>query len=126
MYGSRLKSLREDNDFRQKEIADKLGIGLRTYQKYESEEIEPKVSALATLAELYDCTIDYILGRTNHPREGLSEFSIENKKIVVGYDKTIHPDGVNRENLIKLLKKELEATLNDSESIQDLINKLEK
>lgn len=124
MYGERLKSLREDNDYKQKEIADKIGIGLRTYQKYESEEIEPKVSVLSFLAQLYGCTIDYILGRTNHPREGISEFAINNKKVSIGYDKNIFPHGVDKKTLIELLQNEVEK--NNNKAIENVIDKLTK
>lgn len=125
MYGKRLKDAREDNDLTQKEVADKIGVGLRTYQKYESEEIEPKMSAFEILANTYNCTIDYLLGRTEHPREGISEFSINGHNVKVNYDKSFYPDGLNKETFIKLLKdsKDIEEaaknilnTLNDTKS----------
>ncbi|WP_139905656.1 helix-turn-helix domain-containing protein [Clostridium thermarum] len=123
MFGKRLKDLREDNDLTQKEVADKLNIGLRTYQKYESEEIEPKLSALEFLADFYGCTVDYILGRTNHPQEGIAEFSINEHKVRVGYDKNSYPGGLTKEKLVELLKEQSDDIAN---SILEKLSKPKK
>jgi transcriptional regulator with XRE-family HTH domain len=116
MFGKRLKELREDNDLTQKEIADKLGVGLRTYQKYEVEEIDPKLSTLQYLADFYECTLDYIMGRTNHPKEGIAEFSMNEHKVKVGYDKKLFPNGITEEKLIELKPNILKFDSDDPES----------
>lgn len=124
MFGKRLKDLREDHDLTQQEIADKIGVGIRTYQKYEVEEIEPKLSTLLNLSELYECTVDYIMGKTNHPTEGIKEFSMNGYKVRYGYDKGIYPNGLTEENLLKLLKEEYE---NKSDEIaKNILEKLSK
>jgi transcriptional regulator with XRE-family HTH domain len=122
MFGKRLKDLREDNDLTQKEIADKLGIGIRTYQKYEVEEIEPKLSTLEYLADFYQCTLDYIMGRTNHPKEGIAEFSMSDHKVKVSFDPKVFPNGITEEKLVELLKKEYENK--SSEIAKNILEKL--
>lgn len=65
MYYRRLKDLREDQDKAQKEIADLLGIDQRVYSTYETGKREIPSRFLVILADYYQCSVDYILGRTN-------------------------------------------------------------
>jgi len=61
----RIKDLREDADLKQKEIAAILGIDQRVYSNYETGKREIPVHLLIKLADYYNTTTDYILGRTN-------------------------------------------------------------
>ena len=63
----RLKLLREARHLLKKDIAASCGISLRAYQYYESGEREPAVSILVSLADYFDVSIDYLVGRTNNP-----------------------------------------------------------
>jgi len=63
MYFRRLKDLREDADKAQKEIAAILEIDQRTYSNYETGKREIPVRHLIVLADFYDVSIDYIVGR---------------------------------------------------------------
>ena len=63
----RLKDLREDNDFTQARIAELLLITQQQYSLYERGYRDIPTSALITLADFYNTTIDYILGRTDNP-----------------------------------------------------------
>lgn len=65
MYFPRLLNLREDADKTQKEIAALLGIDQRTYSNYETGKREIPVHFLIVLADYYQTTIDYIVGREN-------------------------------------------------------------
>ena len=64
MYQNRLRDLREDNDLKQKDLAQLLQIHQTTYSDYELERLNIPVSALHTLADYYGVSIDYLLGRT--------------------------------------------------------------
>lgn len=68
MYYPRLKDLREDNDFVQKEVAAYLGIDQRVYSTYETGKREIPVRYVTALTDLYKTTTDYILGRTDSPK----------------------------------------------------------
>lgn len=67
MYGERLKKLRKERKIPQQTLADLIGIKIRGYQLYESEDTEPKIAALIALADFYDVSIDYLVGRTDTP-----------------------------------------------------------
>ena len=64
MY-KRIKDLREDNDIRQKELADKLHIHQTTYSDYEHGKLNIPLQILNSLADIYNTSTDYLLGRTD-------------------------------------------------------------
>lgn len=65
MIDLRLKDLREDNDIKQSELAEYLNIRQNTYSQYENGKREIPILLLWKLADYYDTTIDYIVGRTD-------------------------------------------------------------
>ena len=65
MYLRRLRDLREDNDKKQVEIAEYLGIAQTVYSRYERGFQTIPVEHLIKLADYYEVTTDYILGRTD-------------------------------------------------------------
>ncbi len=67
MFGERMKMLRKERKVPQKELAELMGVKIRGYQYYERETTEPSIAALIALADFYDVTIDYLVGRTDAP-----------------------------------------------------------
>ena len=65
MKYTRIKELREDTDMNQTEFAKILGMSQTGYSKYETGENDIPTSILFKLADYYDTSIDYILGRTD-------------------------------------------------------------
>lgn len=60
----RLKTLRKEKNMRQADVAKLLGIGVRTYQYYEGDEHRPDYEMLIKLADFFEVSTDYLLGRT--------------------------------------------------------------
>ena len=63
--GDILKELRYDKSLTQKEIAKILNTSRQYYSDYECEKYELPLHHLATLADFFNVSTDYILGRTN-------------------------------------------------------------
>jgi transcriptional regulator with XRE-family HTH domain len=61
----RLRDLREDNDLKQKQIADYLHIKQNTYSQYENGQRQLPIDTLIKLAKYYKVSTDYILGLTD-------------------------------------------------------------
>ena len=61
----RIRDLREDRDKTQRQIAELLNMQLTVYQRYERGERELPLWAAIKLADYYDITLDYLVGR-NH------------------------------------------------------------
>jgi repressor LexA len=59
------KQLREDNGITQKEFADKFSLTLRAWQSYEQGVSEPKYEVLCKIADEFNVSTDYLLGRTD-------------------------------------------------------------
>ena len=64
MYRNRLRDLREDNDLKQKQLADLLQVHQTTYSDYELSRLNIPVTVLHQLADFYNVSVDYLLGRT--------------------------------------------------------------
>lgn len=60
--GKRLKELREERGYTQKQLADLLKINSVTYLHYEKSQREPPLSLLADFAAFYGVSVDYLLG----------------------------------------------------------------
>ena len=65
MKYDRIKDLREDADMTQQQIADKLFINRRTYSSYELGIRGIPTEILSAIADIYDTSTDYLIGRTN-------------------------------------------------------------
>ena len=68
MYFQRLKDLREDMDLNQTQIADLLFTSQTVYSRYERGVRTIPVEHLLILADFYNVSTDYILGRTNEKK----------------------------------------------------------
>ena len=63
MYFKRLRDLREDNDLKQTDVAEYLGIAQTVYSRYERGIQTIPIEHLIKLADFYKVSIDYILER---------------------------------------------------------------
>lgn len=65
ILAKRLKELREERGYFQKFVADKLGIRSNTLSGYENGTRMPDPAMLTKIADLYNVSADYLLGRTS-------------------------------------------------------------
>lgn len=64
---TRLRALREDNDFTQEKMA-KIGcISKKSYERYEKGEREIPLDVIVKFAKFYNISLDYIAGLTDTP-----------------------------------------------------------
>lgn len=63
---NRIRSLREDKDMRQIDLAEATGIDQRTISNYETGKSNPDSYALIKLADFFNVSIDYLVGRTEY------------------------------------------------------------
>ena len=67
MQFKNLRSIREDRDIKQKEMANYLNISQNTYSQYETGVISLTAEVLIKLSDYYNVSIDYLLDRTDNP-----------------------------------------------------------
>jgi transcriptional regulator with XRE-family HTH domain len=68
MFSQRLKKLRNERRLYQKDLAEFLGITTSAYGFYEQGKRQPDQDTLNKLADYFDVSTDYLLGRANLPR----------------------------------------------------------
>lgn len=76
---NRIRNLREDNDFKQSDIANQLGLSQPQYQRYESGKRQIPIDILIQLSKIYDVSVDYLLGLSNSKKALISVSTEENK-----------------------------------------------
>ncbi|MCL2638632.1 MAG: helix-turn-helix domain-containing protein [Oscillospiraceae bacterium] len=64
----RLKKLRKAKNVYQKDVAEILGIAERNYRKYEAGKVDPQTSKTVMLADYFDVSVDYLVGRSDDPK----------------------------------------------------------
>lgn len=64
----RLKELRTGKKITLKQMAEILGITQRNYQRYETGEVDPPTSKTIALADYFDVSLDYLVGRSDDPK----------------------------------------------------------
>lgn len=64
-FSDRLKSLRKDMDLTQEEFASKIDKNRSTIAGYETERKEPDHETLKKIADFFNVSVDYLLGRTD-------------------------------------------------------------
>lgn len=62
---NRIKSLREEFNYTQQDLAEKLDSSKSVIGLYESETRKPSLDVLIKLSEIFNCSIDYILCKTD-------------------------------------------------------------
>lgn len=65
--GTQLKFLRNRRGWTMQEVADRIGKNDSTYSGYETNKRKPNAEVLVQLADIFDTTTDFILGRTENP-----------------------------------------------------------
>lgn len=61
----RLKELRTARGLTLKQMSEMLGMVLRNYQRYETGEVDPPLSKAIALADYFNVSLDYLVGRSD-------------------------------------------------------------
>ncbi|MBE6084732.1 MAG: helix-turn-helix transcriptional regulator [Selenomonas ruminantium] len=67
MNTNRIKDTRLSKGLTQKQVADELGISVVAIQNYENGRRKPAYDVLIALADYFDVSLDYLVGRTDNP-----------------------------------------------------------
>lgn len=79
---NRIKSLRKEFNFTQDDLAERLGGAKSSIAMYESEERKPSMEVLIKLSEIFGCSIDYILGKTDVRNPGKQIDDVLNEAMI--------------------------------------------
>lgn len=65
ILSKRLRELRKEHGFTQNQVAIYCDITEKAYQNYELMTREPRLEIIAKIADLYNVSVDYLIGRTD-------------------------------------------------------------
>lgn len=82
-----LKLLRNQNKISQQQLADVIGVTQQSINKYENHPVEPDIETLIKIADYFETTIDYLVGRTENSKENTNEITSEEKSMIFNFRK---------------------------------------
>ena len=62
--GERVLQLIHEKGMTQKALAEELNVTSQAVSRWENDEVEPSISTISQMAELFDCSIDELFGKT--------------------------------------------------------------
>ena len=72
-----IKDIRVRRNLTQAQVANALGVSPVVYSRYETGSRQPSIEIIMQLADLFDVTVDYLLGRQDVEDSKLSEYEIQ-------------------------------------------------
>ena len=115
-FGNILKKLRQDNNLTQDELAKKIDTSRSNIANYENGKNMPSVDILEKLAKLFDCTTDYLLGKSDiRNPEKAQDDPLGLAKIGFSMDEYTPPTDTQREQIKGLLEVILKDNKKDKE-----------
>lgn len=84
LQADRLKALREERGWSQRELSRRCGFGESAIRMYELSEIDPSATHVRKIAEQFGVSTDYLLGLTNQPHGfyGIDELSADEQAVL--------------------------------------------
>lgn len=92
----RLRELRKKSNKSQQAMADYLNISRPAYTCYESGKRLPMSENLFALADLYNVSVDYLLGRTDDPRLHIQEVETDRGVAELHVSKPLTPEEIEK------------------------------
>lgn len=94
---NRIKKLREEFGYTQQDLADRLDGAKSTVAMYENETRKPSIEVLIKLSEIFNCSIDYVLCKTD-----IRNYDKDEKEFHFAYHKEM--DGLTDEEIADALR----------------------
>lgn len=107
----RVRDIREDSDMTQAQVADLIFVNLRTYSCYETGAHMMPPEVLGRLADAFDTSVDYLMGRTDE------KMPYPKPKKVTNTPRKIDVTGLSEEQI-----QHIQNFVDDLKSLQDNID----
>ena len=114
-----LKKLRKDNNMTQKELADKLDIARTTLANYEQGTRFPDKETLLSIADFFDVSLDYLVGRS--PADKIKKALSEDEELLEFWEEL-----KDREDLQLMFKQTKDLSPDTIQQIISIIKTFEK
>lgn len=104
-FGEKLKKLRAENNMTQKELAEKIGVKRGTVGSYETQGKKPRYKTLKKIAQVLNCSINYLLDSPN---------DFNQKNIDSNFDLQKYITKINERKDLQLLLQEVDKLNSNS------------
>ena len=104
MIGKRIKELRKKAKQSQQDLADALGASQRTISHWETGRTTPDPHVLANIADQYNTTVDYIIGRTNNPSPPVRIYTTDSMDSLASHQSSNKEAPITESRLNEILK----------------------
>lgn len=121
-FPSRLKELREEKGLLGKDFAKIMSVEPATVTNWEKGNRFPKDDVLIKIADYFDCSTDYLLGRTDDKLAKVYSGKLHNQTIEIEIDKG-YPHELTAEDVQNILKQLDAVGLNVNKLIENFKNK---
>ena len=89
-FGARLQKTRNLMGFTQEQLAQKLGVSKQTISSYESNAKKPSILTARGLAQVLNCSLDYLMGLENSESIVLHNLCPGEKELILQYIRVFH------------------------------------
>lgn len=103
-FSNRLKALRLEEGLTAEELSVKLGFARTTYSNWESGIREPNMDIIIKIADFYNVTVDYLLGRADHKEGAIACGNVDGHNVKVEYDANKYLEGFTPEELERVYR----------------------
>ena len=103
-FPTRLKELREEKGLLSKDFAKIMSVEPATITNWEKGNRFPKDDVLIKIADYFDCSIDYLLGRTDDKIAKIYSGMLHNQTIEIEIDKG-YPHELTAEDVQNIIKQ---------------------
>ena len=103
-FPSRLRELREEKELLSKDFAKIMNVEPATITNWEKGNRFPKDDVLIKIADYFDCSIDYLLGRTDDPLSKIYSGKLHNQTIEIEIDKG-YPHELTAEEVENIIRQ---------------------
>lgn len=110
-----LRIEREKLGLTQSELADKVFVDRKNISKYENGHSNPTLDTLVKLADILDCTTDYLLGRSEYRNGVIQEIEVSGKH---------YKREIDKDHITEFTSKEVEKILKRLEEVEQKLNKM--
>jgi transcriptional regulator with XRE-family HTH domain len=122
-----LSTLRKNENLTQKELANILHVDQTTISTWENDKVVPTGEMLCKIADFFNCTTDYLLGRTENTQNGIEKSAENTEEFIYSINK--EEQDLTREEIVALKgllvqhKNEINKIYQDEEKITYSIKK---
>lgn len=116
-FAERFERLRQDRGYTQQKIAEKLGVTPQAVSKWENGTSLPDVEMVRFIAQLLDCTTDYLL---NHQASAISQYDQESVQRKMEIENVIQMDVLKLKVGMGLVDMLIEENSNHCQKIHDM------